>query len=466
MTLRDELYGRKSPEQRTAELANEEVPSRPRVTDVDFSFSAGLRWALHKRFHSFLGVFPPEDRPVLEAQLTEKLAALLKAIDTDTELRNLPGFAEDITKIRGMPDLFVEYFRSDILGLGPLDVLMNDPDVGEIMINSPDSIFYEKRGMRTCHASFLSLDHLNQVAARILSQLGSGVASKQRIVEGRWPDGTRLQVVLPPVALHGPSLTIRKGPGTEWGLPELIKRGTLNRSMATFLEACVRAKVNIMISGGTGTGKTVVLGALSRFIPEDERVVLIEDGPQLSVRVPNRVHLQTTKDEGGANAAEVSLRDLLRTSLRMRPDRLIVGECRGGEALDMLQAMNTGHDGCMTTIHANSPRDLVSRLVTLVHTAGLNLSDQAIQKQIALAIQVVVHMERMGDGSRRITRLTAVEGQQDGGIQFTDIFEYISAATGPGGAYRATGLTPWFHSRLERSGVVIPISLYTKDARE
>jgi pilus assembly protein CpaF len=353
-------------------------------------------------------------------------------------------------------DRVVEATLADLIGYGPLELLLPDPDVSEIMINGCEQIFVERNGeLIETGVRFENDEHLMRIIDRIVSPLGRRVDPDNPTADARLPDGSRVNVVIPPVAVDGPHVTIRKFLRTKMEMDELVDLGALSNYMATFLEACVASRLNILVTGNTSSGKTTILNALSGFIPNNERIVTIEDAVELKLKQRHVVRLET-KLPNVDGSGEVSVRDLVRNALRMRPDRIVVGEVRGGEAMDMLQAMNTGHTGSLTTLHANSPRDATSRLETMSMMAGLDMPLIAIRKQIAAAINLIVHLARLSDGSRRMTHITEVAGMEGDVITLTDIFKFEQTGVSPDGKIigqiRPTGMRPLFNSRLEAAG--------------
>ncbi|MGH7639547.1 MAG: CpaF family protein [Candidatus Dormibacteria bacterium] len=318
----------------------------------------------------------------------------------------------------------VDQLASDVLGLGPLELILKDPEVSEIMINGPDKIYVERQGRIHRHPSrFDNTDHLMQIIDRIVSSIGRRVDESSPMVDARLADGSRVNVIIPPLSLQGPTMTIRRFSQDPYTVDDLIGFGTLTEDMATFIRACVRGRLNVLISGGTGSGKTTTLNVVSGWIPDSERIITIEDAAELQLRQEHVVTLES-RPANIEGRGRVAIRDLVINSLRMRPDRIVVGECRGGEALDMLQAMNTGHDGSLTTVHANSAADALSRLETMVLLAGTELPSRAIREQIASAINVVVHQARLRDGTRRVLAVAEVGGFDGERVVLHDIFEY------------------------------------------
>jgi pilus assembly protein CpaF len=352
----------------------------------------------------------------------------------------------------------------EAVGLGPLERLLEDGSISEIMVNAPDDIWIERAGRLERHAGgFSDADAVRSVIDRIVAPLGRRIDESSPMVDARLPDGSRVNAVIPPLALRGPALTIRRFSRKLVGPEDLMAVGAASAAMLAFLTVCVERRRNIIISGGTSSGKTTLLNVLSNLIPEGERIVTIEDAAELSLRHAHLVQLEG-RPGNLEQRGEVTIRDLVRNALRMRPDRIVVGECRGGETLDMLQAMNTGHDGSLTTIHANSPRDVVSRLEVMTLMAGMELPVLAIREQIAAAVDVVVHQARFADGSRRITSIMEVTGMESGRVQMQPLFEFRAALGQRGGAVRgsfdACNTVPTFYEGLREAGVALDLSLF------
>jgi len=353
----------------------------------------------------------------------------------------------------------------DALGYGPIEPFLEDPTVTEIMVNSDATIYVERGGrLQQTSTRFLSQNHLRRVIERIVSQVGRRIDESSPMVDARLPDGSRVNAIVPPLAVDGPLLTIRKFAADPYSIADLISFHTMTPAIATLLEACVRGRLNILVSGGTGTGKTTMLNVLSSFIPEDERIVTIADAIELQLH-QNHIGRLEARPPNVEGKGEITIRDLVRNALRMRPDRIIVGETRGGEALDMLQAMNTGHDGSLSTVHANSPRDAVSRLETMVLMAGMELPSRAIREQITSALDLIVQITRMRDGSRRITHITEVHGMEGQVVTLQDLFlfDYDAGLDSDGhflGEQRPTGIRPRFTERLDQLGIAIDTSVF------
>lgn len=350
--------------------------------------------------------------------------------------------------------------QADVLGHGPLEKLLDDPEITEIMVNGPDMIFVERAGQLTRHPSrFASEEHLRQVIERIVSRIGRRVDESSPLVDARLADGSRVNAVIPPLAVNGSSLTIRKFSKDPFKVHDLIRFGTLTPEMSELLQACVEARLNIIVSGGTGSGKTTLLNVLSSYIPEGERIVTIEDAVELQLQQDHVVRLES-RPANIEGRGEITIRELVRNSLRMRPDRIVVGEVRGGETLDMLQAMNTGHDGSLSTVHSNSPRDAIARLETLVLMAGMDLPLRAIREQIASAVDVIIQLTRLRDGTRRVTAVTEVQGMEGQTVTLQDAFLFdYSAGLGPDGKFlgkpQATGVRPRFTDRFNELGITL-----------
>ena len=352
-----------------------------------------------------------------------------------------------------------------MVGLGPIDRFLADPTVSEVMVNSTAPIFVERNGVIVeSDSRFFSEDHLRRVIERIVGQVGRRIDESSPMVDARLADGSRVNAVIPPLSVDGPMLTIRKFSRDPLQVDDLVTLGTLTPAVAEFVSACVRGGLNVLVTGGTGTGKTTMLNVLSSFVPEGERIVTIEDAVELQLRQRHVVRLES-RPPNVEGRGEVAIRDLVRNSLRMRPDRIIVGEVRGPEALDMLQAMNTGHDGSISTVHANSPRDSLARLETMVLMAGFELPSRAIREQIASALHLIVHLQRFRDGTRRITQVTEVGGMEGDVITLSDIyaFDYAAGIGADGrsrGVVRPTGIRPSFSEHLADLGLSLPAEMF------
>jgi pilus assembly protein CpaF len=359
----------------------------------------------------------------------------------------------------------LNWILADITGYGPLEPLLSDEEITEIMVNGCDQIYVERFGkIELTDVRFENDTHLMRVIDRIISPIGRRVDETSPMVDARLPSGYRVNAIISPLSLIGPVLTIRKFAAKPFTIQDLIANNTISYALANFLKNCVEARINIVVSGGTGTGKSTFLNVLSSFIPENERVITIEDTAELQMHQPHVVRLEkrppNIEDKG-----EITIRQLLINALRMRPDRIIVGECRGGEALDMLQAMNTGHDGSMTTVHANSPRDVLRRIETMVMMAGMELPLKAIREQVASSIDLVIHQERLKDGTRKVTKVSEVQGMEGDTIVMQDLFTFQFAGIQNGivkGVLKPTGLRPQFLEKLIANGIEIPDSVFEK----
>jgi len=356
----------------------------------------------------------------------------------------------------------------DVVGYGPVEEFLKDNEITEIMVNNSSTIYIEKFGkLYLTTKTFLDKAHLLRVIDKIVSKVGRRVDEAVPYVDARLPDGSRVNVIVHPLALNGPILTIRKFAADPFTIDDLVEMGTCTRNVAIFLEACVRGRLNIISSGGTGTGKTTTLNVLSSFVPDDERIVTIEDAAELQLNQKHVLRLEA-RPPNIEGSGEVTIRDLVRNALRMRPDRIVVGEVRGGEALDMLQAMNTGHDGSISTVHANSTRDVLSRMETMVLMSGLELPIRAIREQIASAVNLIVHLNRLKDGTRRFVKITEVQGMEGDVITLQDLFVFdFSMGIDERGRFRgsikSTGLRPKFMERLHDVGVDVPSEVFQRE---
>jgi pilus assembly protein CpaF len=359
----------------------------------------------------------------------------------------------------------IDETMDNILGYGPIEPLLRDPTVTEVMVNGPTLVFIEREGkIYRTEARFLDEAHLRRTIDKIVAEVGRRIDEAQPYVDARLPDGSRVNAVIPPVTIDGATLTIRKFAREPYQVEDLISFGTLSSSVARFLQACVLGRINILVSGGTGTGKTTTLNVLSSFIPPDERIITIEDAAELQLRQPHIVRMEY-RPPNIEGRGEITIRDLVRNALRMRPDRIVVGEVRGGEALDMLQAMNTGHDGSISTIHANTPRDALSRLETMVLMAGMELPVRAIREQVASGIHLIVHQARFKDGSRRFTHVTEVVGMEGDVITLQDLFLFdFGMGVEEDGRFRGyikpTGIRPTFSERLSDLGIKLDAEVF------
>ncbi|MBI3173321.1 MAG: CpaF family protein [Chloroflexi bacterium] len=398
--------------------------------------------------------------------------ALPVASRRDFVLERLKGIYSQ-TKLQLPEDIRNQVFKEvldELLGYGPIQPLLDDDDVSEVMVNGPKKVYIEKKGrlIRT-PVTFEDDAHVTRIIERIVLPLGRRIDADNATVDARLPDGSRVNAVVPPVSIDGPSITIRKFGKGKLSIDQLIEFGSLTRGMADFLHACVLSRLNIVISGGTGSGKTTLLNVLSSYIPEDERIVTIEDAAELQLQQDHIVRLETKTPNSDGNG-ERTIRDLVRNSLRMRPDRIVVGEVRGGEALDMLQAMNTGHDGSLTTLHANTPRDAISRLETMVLMSGMDLPLKVVRQQISAAVDLIVQQSRLKDGTRKVTAITEVAGMEGDTIVLTDVFKFdqtgITTDGKVEGALKPTGIRPLFYSRLQASGIKLGPEIFGATAAD
>jgi pilus assembly protein CpaF len=374
---------------------------------------------------------------------------------------------ENLLYTRNVRARLLEWVLADILGYGPLEPMLQDSSITEVMVNGPDSVYVERHGkVERTRVTFENDAHLMRIIDRIVAPLGRRVDESSPMVDARLPTGYRVNVIIPPLSLCGPMLTIRKFATTPFTAQDLIANGTLTTPLVSFLMACVEARVNLVISGGTGSGKTTLLNVVSAFIPANERIITIEDIAELQLKQEHVARLEK-RPPNVEGRGEVTIRQLVINALRMRPDRIIVGESRGSEALDMLQAMNTGHDGSMTTIHSNSPRDTLRRIETMVLMAGLELPLRAIREQVSSAIKLVIHMERLRDGTRRVTQVTEVQGMEGDTILMQDLFMFDQTGIQNGrvmGALKSTGLRPRFADKFAINNITLPVDIFDTGA--
>jgi pilus assembly protein CpaF len=392
-------------------------------------------------------------REELEAQLRESLGRMVRQ-------RSLPMTREE-------QDQAVDDIVDEVLGFGPLERLLRAPDISDILINGPDTVFVERRGrLMRAPIRFRDNDHLLHVIDRIVSKVGRRIDESTPMVDARLPDGSRFNAIIPPAAIDGPMVSIRRFNADPIRRDDLVSYGSMPEPVMKLLEGCVKAKLNILVSGGTGSGKTTLLNVLSSFVPNSERIVTIEDAAELRMQQTHVVRLET-RPPNVEGHGEITARGLLKNALRMRPDRIVVGEIRGEEAIDMLQAMNTGHDGSLSTVHANSPRHALGRMQTMVGLALGNISSSAIQEMIADALDLIVQVRRLADGRRRLVSVTEIIGMQAGVITTQEVFKFEQSgvdSTGKvRGAFRSTGLRPHFARRLEANGIEVPADALTLD---
>ncbi len=438
--------------------APEEIKPPAPVVAHPPALDFNLLRSLHERLINRMDLRRIDTARMADAELRDKTRSILTAlVDEDPALRD-----------REDRDRLIEAALSEVVGLGPLEALLEDDSVTEIMVNRADEIFVERSGrLEPATIVFSSDEAVRSVIDRIVAPLGRRIDESSPMVDGRLKDGSRVNAVIAPVTLKGPSITIRKFSKKRLEDGDLIRYGSANTQMLAFLQMAVEQRKNILISGGTGSGKTTLLNILSNHIPDRERIVTIEDAAELRLYQSNLVSMEA-RPSNAEGKGQIAIRDLVRNSLRMRPDRIVVGECRGGEALDMLQAMNTGHDGSLTTVHANSPRDALSRLEVMVLMAGMDLPIQAIRQQVASAVDVIVQQSRFADGSRKITHIVEVTGMENQTIQLQEIFLYQQEGfTTEGdvrGRFRATGNLPEFYEEMVARGIPVDRGLFIDEA--
>ncbi len=422
---------------------------------------------------------PPRDAySELKARMQQKIVAELdpkldlskpdQVRHTIEDLFNSFLNQEEVVLARAERLRLFEDILSEILGYGPLEKLLQDPTIDEIMVNGPHNLYVERRGkIEKTNLSFDTDAHVMRIIDRIVSPLGRRVDEGSPFVDARLPDGSRVNIIIPPLSLVGPTVTIRKFARVPFSIDELTKKGTWTPEFVTFMKAAVEAKLNLIISGGTGSGKTTTLNILSSFIPGDERIITIENAAELQLRQEHVISLES-RPPNIEGRGEVTMRDLVVNALRMRPDRIIVGEVRGGEALDMLQAMNTGHEGSMSTIHSNTPRDSMNRLETMVLMAGVELPLKAIRQQVSSALDVIIQIERMRDGTRKVTQVVEVQGMEGDMIVTQEIFKFEHAGVQDGkvlGKLKPTGIRPKFMEKIEAANIFLSPQIFGQDSR-
>jgi pilus assembly protein CpaF len=390
----------------------------------------------------------------------------LSTLTQEQVFAEVSRLAENVLAQEAMPlstaekDRLVNDVHHELFGLGPLEPLLKDSSISDILVNSHKTIYIERRGkLEPTNVTFKDDEHLMRVIERIVSSVGRRIDESSPMVDARLQDGSRVNAIIPPLSIDGPVLSIRRFGSEPLRMNALIDNKALTKDIADMLQMCVNARLNVIISGGTGAGKTTLLNALSAYIPETERIVTIEDSAELQLQQPHVVRLET-RPPNIEGRGEVTQRDLVKNALRMRPDRIVIGEVRGGEAIDMLQAMNTGHDGSLTTIHANTPRDALARLETMIQMTGMRLSDRAMRQQIASAINMVLQVARLSDGSRRVTSISEITGMEGETITMQEIFQYertgVDSQGQVIGRFRATGIRPRFAERLKACGLQLP----------
>lgn len=439
MSLHERLTKGKSPETKTQTLVLNEIKQR-------------LHYRLIEELGPALASFDSDDS--LKEKIKESLSSLLATEKTPLTAQERQQLFQEIT--------------DEIVGYGPLQRFLTDSEVTEIMVNNYHTIYIEKNGkLLKTDARFIDEQHLRHLIDKIVAQVGRRIDESSPMVDARLPDGSRVNAIIPPLAINGSKLTVRKFAADPLSVQDLIDLATLTPVAANFLKAAVQGRLNIIVSGGTGSGKTTTLNVLSEFIPPTERIITIEDAVELQLKQEHVLQLES-RPPNIEGKGEVTIRDLVRNSLRMRPDRIIVGEVRGGEALDMLQAMNTGHDGSLSTIHANSPRDALARLETMVLMSGMELPVKAIREQIASAIDLIIHQARLKDGSRRLTHITEVQGMEGEVITLQDLFlfDYGAGIDSQGkylGRLRSTGIRPKVAEKIVNQGVELPAELFHQE---
>jgi pilus assembly protein CpaF len=414
-------------------------PSAARVDGVG-DFKARVHDALFERLG--MRLFEATNEEQLHSLMVAEIGSLMDASGTALSAEERHRLVQDIAR--------------DVMGLGPVEQFLNDPAVSEIMVNGTNPIYVERSGViERTRAQFFSEEHLRRVIERIVSSVGRRIDEASPMVDARLGDGSRVNVIVPPLSLDGSILTIRKFAADPFTAEDLVGMGTLTEQVATVIAAAVRGGLNVLVSGGTGTGKTTMLNVLSSFVPPRDRIITIEDAVELQLHQQHVIRLEARPPNVEGNG-EVTIRDLVRNSLRMRPDRIIVGEVRGAEALDMLQAMNTGHDGSLSTVHANAPRDALARLETMVLMAGFDLPTRVIREQIASALDLIVHLERFRDGSRRVSHVTEVVGMESDVITLQDIFRFDHTMM----SLAPTGVRPEFVDEIAHRGEVLPGGIF------
>ena len=433
-----------------------EVPAGQQVSDRTSHEALVMRRRVHQALLARIDLRRRDMSGLDPSALRSEVSGLLEQVFEDLALP--PGLDRE---------RLTTEILDETLGLGPLERLLDDPSISEIMVNACDELWVERGGRLERHpASFSDDDAVRGVIERIVTPLGRRIDESSPMVDARLPDGSRVNAIIPPLAIRGPAITIRRFNRALLSPADLIAAGSASTALFEFLQLCVLHRRNIVISGGTGSGKTTLLNVLSNLIPAQERIVTIEDAAELTLQHPHRVQLEA-RPPNLEHRGEITIRDLVRNALRMRPDRIIVGECRGGETLDMLQAMNTGHDGSLTTVHANGPREVVSRLEVMTLMAGMEIPVQAIREQIASAIDLIVHQARMSDGRRRIQSVMEVTGIESGRVQMQPLFEWCPRAAAAGGSpsagFQGCDTVPSFYEALRAAGVSLDLRLFHRE---
>jgi pilus assembly protein CpaF len=454
-----------APPSRPAAAPPSAAPSRPAAAPPSLAVSADQKPRLSGKLTQLRKLLRPKLlKAPDEADNWKRGEADKEQILTERMTQFVQKWAQERPELRLNQNEFAQLRESlldDLLGFGAIQPLVDDTSVKEIMVNGPEHIWAEKKGLYETEFAYDDEEHLLFTAQRIVRRMGRRIDRANPMTDARLPDGSRVHIVTNPSSLNGTTITIRKFPAKPLTVDDLINYGSLTRETAQFLEACVKSRLNIVVSGGTGSGKTTLLNVLSAYIPEDERIVTVEDAAELQLKQPHVVRLETAPPmpDGDGKQGTLTIRDLVRGSLRMRPDRIVIGECRAGEALDMLQAMNTGHDGSLTTVHANNPRDTITRLETLVMMSGMDLPLGVVRRQIVSAVDMIVQIARLKDHSRKIIQITEIQGMEGEQVTLQDIFIYRAPGSNAmtpmsvgGGTLESTGFRPGFIDRLEENG--------------
>ena len=442
MGLRDRLFGNgQQPEQGEVQVSSDLSGPKQRTVDT----YQDLKSRIHRRLIERLDLTNVDS--IGRAQLRNEIGFILADVISQ----------EEVPLSKSERERLIIDVQHETFGLGPLEPLLADPDIADILVNNSKNVYVERFGkLQKVDVMFRDDAHLMQIIDRIVSKVGRRIDEASPMVDARLPDGSRVNAIIPPLAIDGPALSIRRFGTDPLRMNDIISMGTITPNIATVLQGAVRARLNILISGGTGTGKTTLLNILSEYIPNDERIITIEDSAELQLKQEHVVRLET-RPANIEGAGSIDQRELVRNSLRMRPNRIIVGEVRGGEALDMLQAMNTGHDGSLSTVHANSTRDALARLETMVLMAGMDLPERAIKEQVASALEIVVQLTRMSDGTRKVSKVSEITGMEGNVIVMQDIFTYEKRGIANDGSvvgeFVATGVRPKFADKLRVSGI-------------